>query len=420
MSHSSAPMEPTWTTSGAVHSVERGCEARHGIRRVVGRPAARSMMSRGLRSAGAVMTLVVVGGCGTGGAATPAPPGSHGGAAGISVRYESVTEGGEAGGVPLILQVLARGDQFRMSVSDATTPDEVYQTVVWDGGAMLLLEGEDTSRQENPPPGERPSSFVIRKGDDTFERLCPGAERRGSESVAGRTGTTYSCPAHGTGDLATVSSTITLDDATGLLLSRVSATGHMVATEVETDVEVEEGAFSTEVPPGMHGNDAESRLPLTSVDRIPLAGGGELDLADIRHGPSLVVIGELPGVTAMLTRVLPRTGQGTAPRVYVLLNPIAYDEPDDPDDPDQSLATDEGTTKLIDQVSARVGDVPVPVGIDIKGGAAGEDLRSFEELMAGTTVLAAIDEAGALAWRLTDAELADNRDELDSWIASNS
>ena len=82
------------------------------------------------------------------------------------------------------------------------------------------------------------------------------------------------------------------------------------------------------------------------------------------------------------------------------------------------MATEEGTKKLIDEVSAQVRDVPVPVGIDIKGGAAGEDLRSFEDLGAGTTVLAAIDESGALAWRMTDDELAQSQDQLDDWIAS--
>ena len=141
-------------------------------------------------------------------------------------------------------------------------------------------------------------------------------------------------------------------------------------------------------------------------------------MADIRHGPSLVVIGELPGVTDMLAKVLPKTGGGKAPRVYVLLNPILFDEGEPDNSTDFPLATEEGTRKLIDQMSAQVRDVPVPVGIDIKGGAAGEDLRSFEELMAGTTVLAAIDESGALAWRMTDDELAQSPDQLDAWIAS--
>jgi hypothetical protein len=164
-------------------------------------------------------------------------------------------------------------------------------------------------------------------------------------------------------------------------------------------------------------DDSGAPLPLTAVDTLPKAGGGELQVADIRHGPSLVVIGELRGVTDMLTRVLPKTHEGTAPRVYVLLNPIPFTE-DEPENSDLSLATEEGTKKLIAKVSSEVAKIPVPVGIDIKGGAAGEDLRPFEDIMAGTSVLAAIDESGALAWRMTEQELAQSTDQLDTWIDS--
>ena len=38
--------------------------------------------------------------------------------------------------------------------------------------------------------------------------------------------------------------------------------------------------------------------------------------------------------------------------------------------------------------------------------------------MAGTTALAAIDETGALAWRMTDDQLAQSPGRLDDWIAS--
>jgi len=195
----------------------------------------------------------------------------------------------------------------------------------------------------------------------------------------------------------------------------------MTAVEVDTDVPVDAGTFSTEIPPDMRGKEDEvaedgSTLPLTTMESVPLAGGGDLLLDDIRHGPSLVVIGELPGVEAMLARVLPRSGQGSAPPVYVLLNPIPFEGTDNSD---LSLATEEGTRRLIDEVSAQVATIPVPVGIDIKGGAAGEDLRSFEDIMAGTTVLAAIDEAGALEWRLTDDELVDSAEQVDEWIAAN-
>ena len=197
----------------------------------------------------------------------------------------------------------------------------------------------------------------------------------------------------------------------------------MEAVEVDTDAHVDATTFSTEIPSALRGpedaTDASGNpLPLMSADSIPKAGGGQLLLADVRHGPSLVVIGELAGVTEMLAQVLPRTSGGTAPRVYVLLNPILFDE-GTTGDPELSLATEEGTKRLLEKVSAQVADVPVPVGIDIKGGAAGEDLRSFEELMAGTTVLAAIEESGSLAWRMSDDELARSHDRLDAWIAAN-
>lgn len=365
---------------------------------------------------------VLAGGCGLGEAGTSSGPGGKAEGTGIHVRYESVHEGGESGGVPQLVDVLVQGDRFRMSLSDATAPGEVHQTVVWDGDAMLLLEGEDASRQEAPPAEERPPSYIIRAGDGTFEQLCRGGTPDGSARVASREGTVYTCPAHDTGGTEGESSRITLDDATGLLLRRVSASSRMVAVEVELDVAVEDGTFSTAIPPGMRGaqeaggDGSGVPPPLTATESVPRAGGGELLLEDIRQGPSLVVVGELPGVTAMLARILPRTGQGTAPPVYVLLNPIPFDEPDTSDLP---LATQEGTQKLIDEVSASVGDVPVPVGIDIKGGAAGEELRSFEDIMAGTTVLAAIDASGALAWRMTDGELATSAGRLDEWIVSN-
>jgi hypothetical protein len=374
--------------------------------------------------AGAAVLALLVSGCGSGGARGGAADGARPGDVAIRVRYESVQEGGEAGGVPQSQEVITQGDRFRMSVADAATPDEAIQTLVWDGRDMLLLEGEDASREANPPADQRPAPFVLRVGDATFERLCPGGKRGGSARVAGRAGTVYSCPAHGSGDGATPGSQITLDDQTGLLLRSVAGASHLEATEVEVGVDVDDSTFSTQVPAALRGpedaTDGSGRpLPLTATDSIPLAGGGELHLADVRHGPSLVVIGEHPGVTAVLAQVLPVTNGGTSPRVYVLLNPIPYDEGSSDSGTEFPLATEEGTRKLIASVSAQVAKVPVPVGIDIKGGAAGEDLRSFEDLMAGTTVLAAIDESGSLAFRMSDAELPRSTDQLDAWIAAN-
>ncbi|MFL6081130.1 MAG: hypothetical protein ACJ714_14470 [Ornithinibacter sp.] len=382
-------------------------------------------MTRGVTVAAGAVVVLGVGGCAGRGAPGGSTAGGESGGLGVSVRYESVHEGGEAGGVPQRLSVIAQGDRFRMGLSDAATPDEVYQTMVWDGKDMLLIEGGDASREQDPPAEQRPTSFLLRAGDADFEQLCPGGVRGGSDRVAGRPGTVYTCPAHGTGDAAVESSTITLDDQTGLLLRTVAASSHLEALEVEVGVGVDEGTFSTQIPAAMRGpddatDDSGKRLPLMATDSVPLASGGELHLADVRHGPSLVVIGELPGVTAMLATLLPRTDRGTSPRVFVLLNPIAFDEGATDSATDFPLATEEGTQKLIDSVSATVRDVPVPVGIDIKGGAAGEDLRSFEQLMAGTTVLAAIDESGALAWRMTDDELARSSQQLDTWIAATS
>jgi hypothetical protein len=365
-----------------------------------------------------LVPLVLVAGC-----ASPRSTQVASTAPAIHAEYRSVQQGGESGGAPVVQDVMAQGERFRMSVSDAATPGEVYQTVVWDGESLLLLEGQDASREQDPPADQRPTSFVVRVGDATFERLCPGGVRGGSARVAGRAGTVYSCPAHGTGDAAVEASAITLDDETGLLLRTEAPSSHLEALEVEVGVDVDADTFSTQIPAGLRGpedatDDSGKPLPLTATDNIPLAGGGRLHMADIRHGPSLVVIGELPGVTAMLATILPKTGQGKAPRVFVLLNPIPFDEGEPDNGTDFPLATEEGTKKLIDQVSAQVAKVPVPVGIDIKGGAAGEDLRSFEDLMAGTTVLAAIDESGALAWRMTDDELAQSPGRLDDWIAS--
>jgi hypothetical protein len=360
------------------------------------------------------VAVLLLSGCG----ARPVGGASTDGEA-IHVRYEAMSEGGESGGVLQSQDVIAQGERFRMSVSDAATPDEVYQTVVWDGETMLLVEGDDASRQQDVPDEERPSPFFLRSGDATFDRICPGGTQQGSARVAGRQGTVYSCPAHDTGE----SSELTLDDATGLLLRSVAGSSRLVAVEVDSGAAVDEGTFSTDIPTALRGpedavDDSGVPLPLTATDSVPRAGGGELLLADVRHGPSLVVIGELAGVTDVLETVLPRTHGGTAPRVYVLLNPILASE-EESADPDLSLATEEGTRRLLARVSEQVRDVPVPVGIDIKGGAAGEELRSFEELMAGTTVLVAIDEAGARAWRMTDDELTQSTDRLDSWISSD-
>ena len=73
---------------------------------------------------------------------------------------------------------------------------------------------------------------------------------------------------------------------------------------------------------------------------------------------------------------------------------------------------------FVDELSARAGDLGVPVGIDIKGGAAGEEMRSFEEIMAGTTVVVGVDEQGRACLHLTDDDLAQSTRALSDWIAA--
>ena len=141
-------------------------------------------------------TALLLSGCG----ARPVGGGASTDGEAVHVRYEAVSEGGESGGVLQSQDVIAQGERFRMAMSDATTPGEVYQTVVWDGASMLLIEGEDASRQQDVPAEERPSSFFLRPGDATFDRICPGGTKQGSAQVAGRQGTVWSCPATDTGE----------------------------------------------------------------------------------------------------------------------------------------------------------------------------------------------------------------------------
>ena len=96
-------------------------------------------------------------------------------------------------------------------------------------------------------------------------------------------------PRHGRGSGR--GSQITLDDATGLLLRSVAGSSHVVAVEVEAGAAVDENTFSTDIPTALRGPEdavdaSGTPLPLTATDSVPRAGGGELLLADVRHGPS--------------------------------------------------------------------------------------------------------------------------------------
>ena len=146
----------------------------------------RTSLTSGVTLAAGAVLVLGVSGCGARSPSEGSTAGGESGGTGVSARYESVQEGGDAGGAPQRLSVIAQGQRFRMALSEPATPDEVYQTVVWDGADLLLLEGEDASREQDPPADQRPTPFLLQVGDAGFEQLCPGGVRGGSERVAGR------------------------------------------------------------------------------------------------------------------------------------------------------------------------------------------------------------------------------------------
>jgi hypothetical protein len=341
---------------------------------------------------GGAIASAILAACGSGGEAAKVPwLAKVEGSTAIHAKYESMGSGGEAAGSTAILDVVVDGKRLRMSTADKAEPSRIISIMVWDGHALLLEEPGAglPSRQEDPPPEQRPASLVMHEGDEAFTRACLQAKRIGAVVVAERNGTSYACAADNSRpELGAEAHEITLDDATGLLLRHEGASSRMVATEVVVGVGTDDATFSTELT----GNETTA-APLTAVAQVPRVGGGTLELAEVRQGPSLVVIGELDGLRAMLAVVLPMTENGSKPPVYGLLNA---------------------------ETSAQAGSFTVPVGVDIKGGAAGEDLRPHVQIMSGTTVLAAINADGSLAWKMTDADLAASSQKLKDWVVATS
>ncbi|QGN58886.1 hypothetical protein [Nostocoides sp. HKS02] len=329
----------------------------------------------------------------------------------IHVRYESVGSGGDSAGATMLVDDLIDGVRVRTTVRDKSDPSRVVSVMVWDGHTLLYTEpgAGPPSRVEDPPADQRPEPAFMHPGDTAFTHVCPGGKPAGHATVAGRPGTTYTCPAHTVAGEPAEKTQLALDDATGLMLRWLGGGHHDVALEVTVGVPTDSTTFSTDLPASAQ----RSPGPLTAVASVPKVGGGTLLMADLRKGPSLIVIGELRGLKAMLRVVLPATGNGTHPHVYGLLNAIPGPNWKG------SLLNPKDVTRFDAETSAQVGTMPVPVGIDIKGGAAGEELRSFDQIMAGTTVLAAINADGSLAWRMTDAELSNTPRKLTDWIANN-
>jgi hypothetical protein len=288
----------------------------------------------------------------------------------------------------------------------------VLYRFVWDGQNLLVEEpgAGPPERLEGAPIEERPGPFVMRAGDAAFTVICAKGTSIGRRTVLGRAGTAYACPARQLEDGTVEKSELTLDDATGLMLERTGGGARTVALEVTVGGAVDEATFSTELP----ANAPAAPWPLSSVESVPKVGGGELRLADVRHGPTIVVIGDLDGLTHALTDLLPLTHDGTRPRTYGLLSAVPSE------DWKGSLLNPADEKRFVAEVSKGAGTLPVPVGIDIKGSAAGEELRSVDQLMSDTTIVVALDAGGLVAVKITEDELLTSPSALTDWIEANS
>ena len=373
------------------------------------------------RTASALLSLVVVvglAGCGSGqpgstATSSTAPSPTNSASAPLSaasssraihVRYRSVASGGEAAGEKQVLDVITEGDRVRLTL--VLNPADVV-TQVWDGTALLVhetTESQDT-RIEHPTSDQRPPTFIFRVPSPAFSQACPHARPTGTATVAGRAGSTFSCAAAG----GLPAQKMTLDKATGLLLRDKGSGGSLVATSVVVGVVTDAATFSTALPASQS---SQSPRPFTTTVSLPRVGGGTLQLADLQKGPLLVVIGDLAGARSMLKSVSAAAEGGVLPPTFVLLDAVP------PPGWKGSLLNAADEKRLIAQVSAGAGTFTVPVGIDIKGAAAGE-LRTYEEMKAGRTVLVAIAPGGAVAWRATDLTLKASDRQLRQWLSDN-
>ena len=159
-------------------------------------------------------------------------------------------------------------------------------------------------------------------------------------------------------------SQITLDDATGLLLRMCPPR----ATWTRSRWTPTWPSMPARSPPRSRRTCAAPRTRSTAdgysaaADRHGQRPAGRGWRAPARGHPARPLTGRDRGAAGCRrrcsARVLPKSAQGSAPPVYVLLNPIPFEEVDD--NSDLSLASEEGTRKLIDQVSAQVATHPGP------------------------------------------------------------
>jgi hypothetical protein len=368
------------------------------------------------RTASALLAVVIVAGlagCGGGQRGSKATTSTTGESAAASTasnsqaihaRYQSIASGGEADGEKQVVDVIAEGGRVRLTI--ALNPDDVV-TQVWDGTTLLVHETTEAKdiRVEHPTLDQRPWIFIYRVASPVFAQACPHARPTGTATVAGRAGISFSCAA-ATGRPA---HSMTLDKATGLLLRSEGSGDSLVATSVVVGVVTDASTFATSLPAAQSGS---SPIPFTATVSLPRVGGGTLHLARLQKGPLLVVIGELAGVRRMLRSVSAAAHGGVLPPTFVLMAAVP------PPGWKGSLLNAADEKRFIHQVSASAGRFSVPVGIDIKGAAAA-DARTFEEMMAGRTVLVAITPEGGMAWRSTDLTLKASDRQLRQWLSDN-
>ena len=343
-------------------------------------------------------------------ATTGAEPAAGGDA--FLVRY-SVKGSGEDGDVHQQLEVVVAGDRVRFTVIAGGDGGAAqgFRTI-WDGTTLLVHDPESQpvdTRVVGPDTDEYgpPPVFVYQTGSEAFQKVCPKARPVGTLAFLGRTGLRHSCAATAEDSGASMEAhEMTLDRETGLVLRDIGRSFALVATRISPEPHIDETTFSTELPDGA-GNGPQ----LPDV-RLPQVGGGTLDLSDYRDGALIVVIGEVRGIRQLLDRLAPVTRNGTVPPVVAMLNVVP------PDGWTGTLLNAQDVAAFTKSVSKTAGTFAVPVGIDIKG-AASNELRSYEQMQAGLSVVVAV-EGGRIDFTTTDAELATSDTALRAWIAENS
>jgi len=336
-----------------------------------------------------------------------------GGGDALLVRY-SVKGSGEDGDLSQQLEVIVAGDRVRYTVIEGGDEGAAdgFRTI-WDGTTLLVHdpEGEPAdTRVESPDPDEygAPPVFIFQTGSEAFQSACSKARPAGTVMILGRSGQRHSCAA--TADDSGNSREaheMTLDRETGLLLRDIGRSLDMVATEINPDPPIDEMTFSTDLPDGAVDG------PQLADFRLPKLGGGTLDRSDYRDTALIVVIGEAKGIRRLLDLLAPLTRNGTGPPVVAMLNAVP------PAGWKGTLLNEQDAAAFAASVSKTAGRFAVPVGIDIKGAAASE-LRSYEQMQAGISVVVAVSASGTIDFTTTDAELAASDKALRTWMAENS